>query len=144
MSLEFLERKKKAIDDALQAYQDFKKAIQELPSDWAKEILEDLTNEDGSLGAFTARELPVGSPTEQDHRPQFSSPSEAILAFLRKKHPEGVEAREIIRGVKGNFSTASTREAKLLYSILANMRRTGKIVQSADRRYHLPSHSSID
>lgn len=124
MSVAFLEKKKKAIEEVIQAYRSFKTALQELPPDWAQEILEDLRGQGISLTTHSAEHLP--------------SPTEAVEGLLRK-YPAGLRAKDIIVALDGKFRTTSDKPTKLLYSVLTTMRRNGKLSKTQDKKYRLPS-----
>jgi len=132
MSLEFLEKKKKAIDDVLGAYRAFQAALRELPPEWAKEILEDI----GELRASPPNAVPP-----QEKAIGLLKPTKAIYALLAK-HPSGMRAGEITDVLVGHLITSSANQYKLVYSTLAVLKRTGKINQDSYGRYHLPIKSS--
>lgn len=123
VSLEFLQRKKKAIDDAIEAYEAFQVALHELPPEWAEEL------RDG------VKSLSNGKHQELTPSRELLSPTDAVQSLLRK-HPEGLVAKEIIKELSGKVQTKSSNPTKLLYSILATLKRYGKLTQT-DKRYRL-------
>ncbi len=134
MSLEaLLEQKKKALEDVIGSYRAFLDALRKLPTDWAREVIDDLAIEE-ALSLLSDKH----EPSDQDEGAELPLPSEAVCALLAQ-HTEGLTSKDIIAGVTGKFRTSSTQPVKLLYSTLQTLKRTGKIEQGSDSLYRLKS-----
>jgi hypothetical protein len=130
MSSEFLERKKKALDAAIAAAQSLQAALQELPPDWARDILEGLVK--------GQEEQDEQSPNPEVARQSEAGllPTEAVRDLLRK-HPEGLTVGEVVKSLRDRIQTTSKNPSKLLYSTLAILLRNGKVEKLSDGRHRL-------
>lgn len=144
MPFEFLERKKKAIEDVISAYRAFQNALQELPSEWAREVLEELVG--GSSGATVppvAATPPLAAPVPQN-TPQLEdlpSPTDAVRELLRR-HPEGMRPSHVVHALTGKVRTTSDRPAKLLYSVLGTLKKSGEVKKGTDGRYRFTAQTN--
>lgn len=139
MASEFLERKRKAIDAVVSAFRDFQQALQELPPDWRKEILDELAKPE-SLASSVDNSV---HPSLNHDDEELPSPSDAVRTLLRA-NPEGMRPSAVVKALLGKIRTSSANEAKLLYSILATLRRGGQVERIANGRYRLTSSAPTD
>jgi hypothetical protein len=134
-SLEFLERKRKAIDTVIAAYKAFRDALQELPPEWAEEVLNDLrVNESPTETENDEKE--EDDEDGEDGEPKLP-PTRAVLVLLGQA-PEGLFAWQIIDELVNKIDTTSKSPNKLLYSTLGQMKTSERIIQLSDGSYILP------
>ncbi len=136
MSVEFLERKLQAIGNVLDTYRAFQSALRELPPEWAREFLDGL----GDIN------LPLPPPDDRERKPPaqqnapLETPTLAVLNLLTM-NPEGMRPAQIVKELRGRIRTTSENPSKLLYSVLAMLRRSGKVVRTADKRHRLAAYA---
>src|SRR2546427_401357 len=109
MPFEFLERKKKAIEDVIAAFAAFQSALQELPPEWAREVLDELVCEGAPLP------VPPAAPADNQSQEHLLAPTDAVRDLL-SKHPEGMRPSEVVKALVGKIRTTSENQSKLLYS----------------------------
>ena len=141
MSVASLERKKKALEMAIEACKTLQEALRELPREWADEVLAELKSED-EPESKTEPEPEVfddyfgmeDSPLGEEMR--LLSPSRAVISLLVASKT-GLSANTIVNQLVDRIETKSKAPKKMLYSVLYGLKMQGLIEQTPDKRYRI-------